>query len=211
MKPVLRGFNGRRSSLWGGCSLSLLICRSLPSHTSSLVFLSLCVTFSLRPWIFMSQQRELAVFSPAEINGGVRSSQRPRGWIQTFGSISYCQRGADLFLSQLSETSVESPICDFSRCSFMQSFIILFFAGKHHIMCLWSKNHIVCWAHWGWSSCQRKKKRVFWWNHFVILQRCVFYRLFCTCSLHYMMLISFCFFFRIQWHLFHSCSLFRNE
>ncbi len=84
----------------------------------------------------------------------------------------------------------------------------LFFSGKHHrSLCLWSKHYMKLMS----VLYLKKNKTFFWWNHFVTLQRCVFYSLFCTCSLHYMMFISFCFFFCIQCQLFHSCSLFRNE
>ena len=103
MEPVLRGFNGRRSSLPEEAAAFHSWSVSLSPHTLYILLsLSLSTSyFSLRPWIFMSQQSELAVFSPAEINGGVRS-ERPRGWIQTLGRISYCQRGAYLFLSSRS-------------------------------------------------------------------------------------------------------------
>lgn len=126
MKPVYLRFQWEEvKSLRRNCpftlDLSVLSLVSLPHHIFS-------TRLALLPWMFMSQQSEFTVLSPAEINRGVRSSERLRGWMQTFGIISCCQRGADLFLSSPSSAraSVKSPICDLCCCSYTQSFITLF-------------------------------------------------------------------------------------
>lgn len=132
MKPVLRGTDGRRSCLWGGSSLSLLICPSLLSHTSSAVSLSLHHNLSLSMDIHESTDW---TSHPAEINGGVRSSERPRGWTQAFTSICYCQRGADLFSSSRSSVRqvLSPPICGFGYCRFMHPLVNpLFSSGEDH-------------------------------------------------------------------------------
>lgn len=110
---------------------------------------------------------------------------------QAFRSISYCQRGADLFLSSRSSVRQVSgpPICGFGCCCFMQSFYYsLFSPGEHHSsVCPWLK--------------KKKWKRQYYSGE-ITLQQCVSGSLFCTCSLHYMMLIGFYFF------LLHSVATF---
>lgn len=125
----------------------------------------------------------------------------PLEWIQKFGIISYWQWDVSLISSN--NSSVEQVLIS-------QSVVFAVVVSSiFRLTSLWSSNLIVFSALKfisvkGLHVKKNKHISLVKSSFCFFLQWCMFYSFFYTCSLHYMMLISLCFF---MLHLaFHSCS-----
>lgn len=118
---------------------------------------------------------------------------------QVFRSISYCQRGADLFLSSRSSVRQVSgpPICGFGCCCFMQSFYYSLFSPR--------------WTSFISVSLVKKKNE----KDSIIPEKSLCSSVCLAACFAHAHCITWCssafaFFFCIQWQLFSSCSRFRE-
>lgn len=172
------------------------------SNICSPMVLSYSLSLSLCLWV---NPVNLPPSHQQRLNRGVRCPQKPLGWIQMFGVISYCQRGADLFLSSHSSARyVSNPQSVIFLLLFHAILYCAFsFSGQHNRE--WTDDHMLCWPLCDAHQCCDEPKTRFTPVKSLCSDVCF------AASFTHVHCITWCssasaFYFAFQWQLLQSCT-----